>query len=471
MMPAGHRDSHQTIAVEQIDGDEPGRAGAGEIGARGLLDDAERRRHQHEAVGVEVAPREDGTDTLARLERQDVDHRLAAGGTRGARQLVDPDPVDLAAVREEQHRVVGVRDEEPLDEVLFLRGRRGLAATPAALRRVAVERLPLHVAVVRHRHHHVLRLDEVQDVHALAVHLDLGAPGVGELRLHLQKLLAHHLAQPIRIDEDLQQPADTFQQRVELLDDLLLLQAGQAVQAEIEDRLGLHLAQPVSVFVQPESGGEVVGLRGVRAGPREQVPHGPGRPDAPRQALPGLGRVGRCPDERDDRFDVRERDRETFQNVSPHPRLAELEDGAPRHHLAPVAYERLDHLADVEQPGLTVDQGDQVDAEHRLQRGVLIQVVQHDLGVLAAAQLDDDAHAVLVGLVTQRGDAFDFLVFDQLGNLFHQPRLVHLIRQLADDDATACASAFDRSRYPRVLPGHKCARDRCGRPRGCPTCR
>ena len=69
-------------------------------------------------------------------QRQQVHHRLAARCAPGLRQLEHAQPVDLAAIREAQQRVVGVRDEQLLDEVLVL-GRRGaLAAATATLRLV-----------------------------------------------------------------------------------------------------------------------------------------------------------------------------------------------------------------------------------------------------------------------------------------------------------------------------------------------
>ena len=51
-----------------------------------------------------------------------------------------------------------------------------------------------------------------------------------------------------------------------------------------------------------------------------------------------------------------------------------------------------------------------------------------------ALELDEDAHAVAVGLVAQVADALDPLVLDQLGDLLEQARLVDLVRQLGDDD-------------------------------------
>ena len=54
--------------------------------------------------------------------------------------------------------------------------------------------------------------------------------------------------------------------------------------------------------------------------------------------------------------------------------------------------------------------------------------------VRVALDLDVDAHAVAVGLVAQVGDAVDPLVLDEVGHLLEQRGLVHLVRQLGDDD-------------------------------------
>ena len=70
---------------------------------------------------------------------------------------------------------------------------------------------------------------------------------------------------------------------------------------------------------------------------------------------------------------------------------------------------------------------------------MLIKLVQDDVGVGVAPQLHDDAHAVAVGFVAQRGDAVDRLVAHQLGDFFHQPRFIDLVRQLGDDDLRLAA--------------------------------
>ena len=130
-----------------------------------------------------------------------------------------------------------------------------------------------------------------------------------------------------------------------------------------------------------------------------------------------------------------------------------------------MAHELLEHLLEVEDLRLAVLQRHHVDAEHRLHRRVLVQVVQHDVGDLAALELDDDAHAVLVGLVAQAvaGDAVDDLLAHQLGDALEQPRLVHLERQLRDDDGLpALVVFFDggaRAHVQAAAPGCVSQRD------------
>src|SRR3546814_7718439 len=118
-------------------------------------------------------------------------------------------------------------------------------------------------------------------------------------------------------------------------------------------------------------------------------------------------------------------------------RLAQLEDRPARDHLAAVADEGLEDLLEVQQLRAAVDQRHHVDAEHRLHLGLLVEVVEHHLGRVAALDLDVDAHAVLVGLVAQLTDALELLLLDQVGDLLDQPRLVYLVRDLGDADRLA----------------------------------
>src|SRR6185436_3632669 len=125
-------------------------------------------------------------------------------------------------------------------------------------------------------------------------------------------------------------------------------------------------------------------------------------------------------------------------------RLAQVEQRPASDDLAPVAQERFEQLLDRQQLRLAVDEADHVDAEDALQRRLLVEVVEDDVRQLAALELDDDAHAVLVGLVAQLADALELLLTYELGDALDEPRLVNLVRQLRDDDRLAIAALAER---------------------------
>ncbi len=243
--------------------------------------------------------------------------------------------------------------------------------------------------------------------------------------------------QAVRPREDLAQVADLLEQLGELGDDLVLLETGQAMQPQVEDGLGLDLGEPVGAVVQAELVREAVGTRRRVAGARQHRGHRARPPGARLQRRPRLRRRRRGLDQRDDLVDVRERDGEALEDVRALARLAQVVDRPARDDLAPVAQERVQHLLERQQLRLAVEQRDHVDAEHRFHRRQLEELVEHELAVLAALELDDDAQPVLVRLVAQLRDALDLLVAHEVGDALEQARLVDLVRQLGHDDRLA----------------------------------
>jgi hypothetical protein len=120
--------------------------------------------------------------------------------------------------------------------------------------------------------------------------------------------------------------------------------------------------------------------------------------------------------------------------VAPFTGLFKLELGAPGHHLAAMPQEGFQHLFQIEQAWLTIEQGHHVHAEGVLHLGLFVEVVEHDLGHFAALQLDHHAHAGLVRLVANFGNALDGLLAHQFADLGAQVGLVHLVGQFIDDD-------------------------------------
>ena len=62
---------------------------------------------------------------------------------------------------------------------------------------------------------------------------------------------------------------------------------------------------------------------------------------------------------------------------------------------------------------LAVDDRQHDDAEVDLQLRLLVQIVEDDFGLLAALQLEDDAHAVAIALIADVGNAFELLFVHQ----------------------------------------------------------
>src|SRR5690606_9782521 len=139
-------------------------------------------------------------------------------------------------------------------------------------------------------------------------------------------------------------------------------------------------------------------------------------------------------DQLDHRVDICQRHGQAFEDMALFTRLAQFVYGAAGHHFTAVTDKRLKHLLEVERFRLAINERDHVDAEHAFHLRLAVQVVEHHFRHFTLAQLDNDAHAVLVGLVTQLGNALDLLFLDQLGDLLDQPRLVHLVRNLGNDD-------------------------------------
>ena len=117
--------------------------------------------------------------------------------------------------------------------------------------------------------------------------------------------------------------------------------------------------------------------------------------------------------------------------------LAQQEVGAPADDVDAVLDEALERVEQTQLARLAVYDGQQDDAEVHLHLRLLIQVVEHDFGLLAALELEHDAHAVAVALIADFGNAFELLFVDQTGGVFDQAGFVDLIGKLGDDDGFA----------------------------------
>ena len=110
--------------------------------------------------------------------------------------------------------------------------------------------------------------------------------------------------------------------------------------------------------------------------------------------------------------------------------------------LHPMAQELLQHLLERQGTRPAVHQGQQNDAGGSLQRRVFVELVEDEVGILAALHIEDQTYWFAVagaGLVAQSGDALDALFLDQVADGLGQAVARRLIGHLGDDDLAAVA--------------------------------
>ncbi len=372
-----------------------------------------------------VAQREHLGDPLVGLEREQVGHVLAAGVAAGVGQLVGLGPVDPALVGEEQDPVVRRGDEEVVHDVVGAQLRAADALAAAPLGPVQVGLGPLGVAAVGDGDRDVLFGDEVLVGHLAVVGDDLGPPLVPVLGDDLGQLRAHDLALPLRRGQDATRSRRSW------------LRARRARRSSSWRSRAASLRSCMSRIA------------------RAWISSISSSAD---QALLGLGGRRAGPDQRDDLVDPVDGLEQRGHDVQPLGGLAQPELGAPDDDLDLVRHPVADHLVQAQGARHPVDQGQHVGAERVLQLGVLVQVVEHDLGDRVPLEHDDQPLAgAPAALVLHAGDPVDPAVPDQLGDLLGQVVPVDLERQLLDDQAGPAAGVLlhldDGAHGDRAAPG------------------
>ena len=293
---------------------------------------------------------------------------------------------------------------------------------PRFCSRYVGDRQPLDVAGARDRDHHVLFRDQVLELELALGRDDLGAaivvPAVD--RLDLEQLLADHRVDALLVAEDRAELGDPFLQIGVLLLDALALEPGQRAEAEVEDRLRLDLREL----------------------------------EARHQLRARVVRVGRAADDRDHLVEVVERDQVAAQDVRAGFGLAQVVLQPARDDLPLVLEIVVEQVAQAERLRHAVDERDSVVAERRLQRRVLVELVQRDLRDRVALQVHLDPHPRLVGEVLEVGDLGDRPFLDEVGDLLDHAfvaALAHAVGQLVDHDR--------RSSAAQLLDVRACAHD------------
>ena len=220
-----------------------------------------------------------------------------------------------------------------LHEILGARAHADAALAAARLPAVGVHRGALEVAAARHGDGHVFHGHQVFQPDFAGVLDDLGAPLVAVILLDLAQFLDDHVAKNLVRTEDLQVPGDAPLDLRQFVQNLLLLHAGEPLQLQLDDGLGLLL----------------------------------GKLESRDQAVARILRLFGRADDADHFVEVVEGFLEAQQEMLAVARLAQFEFGAAAHHIDAVVDEEPQHVHQAQLARLAVDDGQHDDAETHLQ--------------------------------------------------------------------------------------------------------
>ena len=401
---------------------------------RGLLHDAAARdEHQVLVRIVEAGHGPAVGDLLPLFELEKIDQRPPLGVPRQFGELEDAEREHLAERREDEEEIVGTGHEEVLDRILLVGAGAGEPLPAAALGPVGVGGRPLHIPGPTDRHDHRRfgdQLRHVADVAGLAADLrpTLVAMPVGEL----EELCPDHPPDVGFAGEEPTELADLAEQFRVFGRQFLLLEVHKLPEREAEDRVGLDGREAVGLRHPPFllEDGEALGTEG----PLEQG----GRRLDLRQALLCLRLRAGAADDLDHLVDVRKRHQQPLEGVlAAAGLLEEVLCAAPEDRRA-VTEEFLEEVLEGEDPRLAIDQRQEDQREARLQGGELVELVEDDVGVGIALQLQHQPHRLLeIALVADRRDPLDPILVDQFGDLLLDRVAGLLIGNLRDDDPGA----------------------------------
>ena len=185
--------------------------------------------------------------------------------------------------------------------------------------------------------------------------------------------------------------------------DLHFLKLAQGAQAHVEDGFGLHI-------------GELEGL--------DQF---------------GLGLIG-IADDLDDLIKVQIRNEIALEHFEAVFDIGEAVFGAPDQHIVAMVEERLQHFAQVHHLwGAAHVEDVHVEPEARFEVCRAEHQLHELFGIDRAAAREEDQADIFGGFVPDIVEQRELLVLHQLGDLFDQPCLLHLIGHFGDDDLPGAA--------------------------------
>ena len=242
----------------------------------------------------------------------------------------------------------------------------------------------------------------------LATFQDLGAAIIPVTCRELGQLTPQVVLTLRILFDELPQLLDPRSELIQLRVQLAVLQGGEMRESHRQDRLGLRLRQ-LELLLQ------LIGCR---------------------------PRVPRAPNDLDHPLDPVQSYQKTLQHVRAILRPLELESGASPDHVEAEIDERSESLFEVHLSGPPRLQREHDDPERRSKLGLLEQRFGHLSRIRVPLELDDEPHAVPVGLVPEIADGVGPALPHHLRDRLDDPRLVHLVWQLRDHEQALTVSAL-----------------------------
>ena len=250
-------------------------------------------------------------------------------------------------------------------------------------------------------YYHLLLLDYIVQVNVVQQLGYLGAPRIGEFIAYFGYLAADYAQKLVLVCKYGFKVFHQSAQVLMLVHELLALKAGKPLQAHVKYCLGL---------------------------PFREV-------EALNQAFLGRCSIWRRLYKLHDLIDIVKGDDEPVYDMQPLSRLFKVKMRTPGYYGLLELQVMIQHLPKIKHLWLAVDERQHDHAKGVLHRRVLIELVEHHVGVYVALKLDHYPHSFAVGFVAQVADALDLFVVHKLGYALDKPRLVHLIWYFGYDNA------------------------------------
>src|SRR5271169_4499614 len=415
LVAVGATGRHQFVFLVDTYGNDATRHDIAEVLERRLFDGAAAGGKEDKlALLLQVAHGQQRPHVFAWLQGHQAGDGFAFARRADLGNLIHLERVHPPGVGEDQHVVVGGGDEQALDEILLARAHAFASGASTPLLAIRRDWRPLKVAGVADRDRNLFIRDQVFEAQFDGFVLNDRSPDVAVFLLDLFQFLDDDVAQLLLRRENGFVLSDAIANFGQLLEDFVDREARQTVQLQFQNGVGLggiegpsdgrwnHALQRGRLTCARRyiAFGHINGLAG-------EVLH---------QVDAGVGAIFAATDDADDIVHAIERCLVTLEDVFAVARLLQQEGRAPAHHVDAVIDEVPDGLHQAHFFRLAVDHGQEDHAEALLHRGVLEELVEHDLRFASTLEVDDDTHAIAVAVVVDVSDFVNDLVIHQFRN-------------------------------------------------------